>query len=97
MTIAEPSLRLFADGSFDLVYSNLVLQQQPSRAVVEQYLAEFMRVAHGGGLVVFQLPAKLRLRRRLQLRRRAYGLLRASGVQPGASSNGASASIRSGW
>ncbi len=83
VTIAEPSMRLFADGSFDLVYSNLVLQHQPSRAAVEQYLAEFMRVVRAGGLVVFQLPAKLTLRRRLQLRRRVYALLRAAGVRPG--------------
>lgn len=75
-------LDLFDDGSFDLVYSNLVLQHQPSRESVERLLAELLRVARSDGLVAFQLPAALARRRRVQPRRRAYAMLRRLGAQP---------------
>ena len=77
---SAPDLAIFRNAAFDLVYSNLVLQHLPERAAVERYLAEFLRVARPDGIVVFQLPAGLRLRRRLQLRRRLYRLLRAVGL-----------------
>jgi len=50
---AAPDLRRFADGSFDLVYSELVLQHLPP-STVESYLAEFMRVLRPGGVAVLQ-------------------------------------------
>jgi SAM-dependent methyltransferase len=50
-------LRLFGDGAFDLVYSNIVLQHmEPDIAV--RYIAEFMRVLKPGGLAVFQVPSR---------------------------------------
>jgi SAM-dependent methyltransferase len=48
-----PDLSRFADGTFDLVYSELVLQHLPLDAI-EGYLAEFMRVLHSGGVAVLQ-------------------------------------------
>ena len=46
-------LGLFADGSFDLVYSELVLQHLPA-PVIDGYLAEFVRVLAPGGVAVLQ-------------------------------------------
>jgi SAM-dependent methyltransferase len=73
-------LAIFRDGAFDLVYSNLVLQHLPDRAAVEGYVSEFLRVVRPDGIVVYQLPARLGLRQRLQSRRRLYRLLRGLGV-----------------
>jgi SAM-dependent methyltransferase len=69
-----------ADGSFDLVYSNIVLQHQPNHRIIRAYLAEFVRIARPGGLIVFQLPTRIPLRNRLQPRRRAYAALRRLGI-----------------
>lgn len=52
-------LRLFADGGFDFVYSNLVLQHmRPEYA--HGYLREFVRILVPKGVLVFQLPAEPR-------------------------------------
>lgn len=48
-----PDLSRFRDGSFDLVYSELVLQHLPAPAV-EMYLAEFLRVLKPSGVAVLQ-------------------------------------------
>ena len=49
-------LPMFAAGSIDFVYSNLVLQHmRPEFA--RGYIQEFMRVLAPGGLAVFQLPS----------------------------------------
>jgi SAM-dependent methyltransferase len=77
---SAPDLAIFRDASFDLVYSNLVLQHLPERSAVERYLAELLRVVRPDGIAVFQLPARLGLRQRLQPRRRLYRLLRGLGV-----------------
>lgn len=45
----DPDLRAFPDGSFDLVYTERVLQHLP-RPVLENYLAEFVRVLRPGGV-----------------------------------------------
>ena len=79
---SAPDLAIFRDGSFDFVYSSLVLQHLPDREAVEVYLAEFLRVVRTDGIVVFQLPAALGLRQRLQPRRRIYRLLRGLGLGP---------------
>jgi SAM-dependent methyltransferase len=51
-------LRRFADGTFDLVYSRIVLQHmQPP--LVRRYLPELIRVLRPGGALVFQLPDTL--------------------------------------
>jgi SAM-dependent methyltransferase len=51
-------LRSFSDGSFDFVYSNIVLQHmEPEYAA--NYIREFIRVLAPGGLIVFQLPSEM--------------------------------------
>jgi SAM-dependent methyltransferase len=52
---AADNLSLFPDDSFDLIYSNVVLQHMPPE-LFEPYLREFVRVLHPDGLAVFQLP-----------------------------------------
>jgi SAM-dependent methyltransferase len=73
-------LRQFETGSFDFVYSSLVLQHLPSAAHVEAYVAEFFRLVGPDGLVVFGIPRHISFPYSLQPRRRAYGLLRRLGV-----------------
>ena len=79
---ARPDLSLFDDGSFDMVNTRIVLQHLPSRAVVEGYVLEFLRILRDDGLLVFQLPSHLPLPVRLQPRRRAYLALRRLGLRP---------------
>lgn len=50
-------LSLFADDTFDLVYSNITLQHMPPR-LMRTYLAEFVRVLTTDGVCVFQLPVR---------------------------------------
>lgn len=78
----DADLRAFADASFDLVYSSIVLQHLATPADVEAYVGEFVRVLKPGGLAVFQVPAAISLRHRLQPRRRAYAALRTLGIAP---------------
>jgi SAM-dependent methyltransferase len=73
-------LGLFATGSFDLVYSSIVLQHLRSQAEIERFVSELVRVTAVDGLTVFQVPSTISLRYRLQPRRRAYALLRRTGV-----------------
>ena len=73
-------LRAFEEGSFDLVYSNIVLQHLPSVGLIESYIKEFIRTLTADGLLVFQLPRHIPWRNRIQPRRRVYRLLRALGV-----------------
>jgi SAM-dependent methyltransferase len=75
-------LSLLEPAGFDLVYSSLVLQHQPSREVALGYVREFLRVARPGGLVVFQLPTWLSPLGKFQLKRRTYGLLTRAGIKP---------------
>lgn len=79
---AQPDLRQFDDDSFDVVYSSIVLQHLPAQDEVERFIAEFVRVAAPGGLVIFQIPSTISIRYRLQPRRRLYRLLRAAGLSP---------------
>jgi SAM-dependent methyltransferase len=73
-------LRLFEDKSFDLVYSNIVLQHLPRIRLIKSYIADFMRVLAEEGLLVFQLPCHIPWKNRLQPRRRLYRLLRGLGA-----------------
>jgi ubiquinone/menaquinone biosynthesis C-methylase UbiE len=65
----------FADKSFDFVFSVLVLQHLPSKDLILGYVAEFVRLAKDDGVIVFQLPNQVPIRRRVQLRRRLWTLL----------------------
>mgnify|MGYP006087795903 CR=1 FL=1 len=51
----RPHLRQYQTGTFDLVYSRLVLQHIPPE-LVRRYIPELVRVLAPGGLLVFQLP-----------------------------------------
>ena len=53
-------LGAFADESFDLVYSSLVLQHMPGE-LAAGYLREFIRVVRPGGAVVMVVPEAHRL------------------------------------
>lgn len=53
----EPDLGVFADGSFDFVYSNIVLQHIPSD-LGRRYIAEFLRVLAPGGVAVVNCPSR---------------------------------------
>lgn len=57
---SEPDLALFDDGTFDFVYSNIVLQHIPP-LTVESYIREFFRVLRPGGIALFQMPNGPRL------------------------------------
>ena len=75
----ENDLRVFPDDHFDMICSFRVLQHVPGRRVIRSYISEFVRTLEKNGLLVFQLPCHIPRRRRIQPRRRAYGLLRALG------------------
>ena len=77
----QPDLRRYEDGSFDLIFTQIVLQHQPSRSAIEAYLDEFLRTLRPDGLLVFQLPSAIPLSLRLQPRRRVYVLLRRLGFR----------------
>ena len=49
-------LRMFADGRFDFIYSNIVLQHIPPEYSA-RYIREFVRVLSPGGMAVFQVPS----------------------------------------
>jgi SAM-dependent methyltransferase len=70
----------FADKTFDFVFTVLVLQHLPKKSTILNYIAEFIRVARPNGVVVFQLPNEVPLRRRLQIRRRLWWLLSSIGI-----------------
>jgi SAM-dependent methyltransferase len=61
---------------FDLVVANLVLQHLPSKARARVSIGRLIKATRPDGLLVFQLPTKLPLARRLQPRRRLYKPLR---------------------
>jgi trans-aconitate methyltransferase len=74
-------LRAFEDESFDLVYSNIVLQHLPNVRLIRVYLTEFIRLLADHGLLVFQLPRHIPWKNRIQPRRRLYRLLRNLGAK----------------
>lgn len=55
---AVDNLRIFADRTFDLVYSQIVLQHMPHACAVA-YIREFFRIARPGGFIMFQVPSHL--------------------------------------
>ena len=76
VTNEADDLGAFDSRSFDLVYSSIVLQHLPSAERIERYVAEFVRLLTPGGIAIFQIPAALPPRHRLQARRRLYAALR---------------------
>jgi ubiquinone/menaquinone biosynthesis C-methylase UbiE len=72
-------LRMFPDNRFDFIYTAIVLQHLPTQMMIKSYIAEFCRVLRRDGLLVFQVPARITLRNRIQLRRRLYAFLRGMG------------------
>jgi SAM-dependent methyltransferase len=79
---SAPDLRALGERSFDLVYSTIVLQHQPTRSAARGYVQEMVRLLRPGGRLVFQIPLDIPLRHRLQPVRRAYATLRSLGVSP---------------
>jgi SAM-dependent methyltransferase len=70
-------LRAHDEASFDMVNAWIVLQHMPSRALIERYLREFLRVLRPGGLLHFGVPERIPLSVRLFSRRNPYVVLRA--------------------
>jgi ubiquinone/menaquinone biosynthesis C-methylase UbiE len=52
----QDDLRLLPDNRFDFVYSIITLQHMEP-VYARRYIAEFVRVAAPGGVILFQLPA----------------------------------------
>ena len=75
-----PDLHQFPDGSFDLVYSNIVLQHVHP-GIAKRYIRDFVRIVRPGGLIVFQIPYWIHWKRRVQWRRRLFELLVRLGLQ----------------
>jgi SAM-dependent methyltransferase len=73
-------LEVLAGERFDLVYTGLVLQHQPSRATALRYLGALAQLVGPGGVLVAQLPVAMTMRLRLQPGRRVYEALRRLGV-----------------
>jgi SAM-dependent methyltransferase len=55
----RPDLSLFGNGTFDFVFTTLVLQHNPP-PVAEGYIRELVRVLAPGGVAVFDMPVRLR-------------------------------------
>jgi SAM-dependent methyltransferase len=70
----------FEDATFDFVFSVLVLQHLPKKSMILDYISEFLRVARGGGVIVFQLTNEVPFRHQIQARRRLWSLLSLLGV-----------------
>jgi SAM-dependent methyltransferase len=79
----SPDLEAFESGSFDFVYSSLVLQHMPSPQVALGYIDEFLRVTQPNGMTVFQVPYSRPWPVRLQAPRRLYAVLRRLGFREG--------------
>jgi SAM-dependent methyltransferase len=73
-------LSVFADNSFDFLYSARVLQHMPTPQLALEYIGEFVRVLRPGGVTCFQVPAKVKPYRRFVSRRRLAVPLRKIGV-----------------
>jgi len=73
-------LSRFKDDHFDFIYSYIVLQHIPKRSQIEGSIKEFIRCLSINGVAYFQLPSAIPLLNRLQLKQRAYKLLRNLGV-----------------
>jgi ubiquinone/menaquinone biosynthesis C-methylase UbiE len=70
----------FPDESFDFVSTFIVLQHIHTEREILNWIVEFVRVLRPGGTIVFQLPDKPSLRRRIQGRQRLWSLLHFLGM-----------------
>lgn len=52
-------LSLFPDNTFDLIYTIITLQHLEPRYII-RYIEEFIRTVQIGGIVVFQVPSRIR-------------------------------------
>jgi len=75
-------LRMFPSNRFDLLYSCRVLQHQPSKRLILEWVSEFVRVVKPGGAAAFQVPSYIPYLHRIQPRRRLYRVLQALGLPP---------------
>ena len=57
--VSGVDLSLFADCTFDLVFSFIVFQHVPSSRITLNYVSEIARVLKPGGLAAFQAPTTL--------------------------------------
>jgi SAM-dependent methyltransferase len=78
--IPDQGLTSWPDRSFDFLYSRIVLQHIPDVRVTKARIRELLRLLATDGLLVFQVPAAIPLRRRVQARPRLYAFLRRLGV-----------------
>ncbi len=76
-------LGAFESGTFDLVYSSIVLQHLPADHEVERLIGEFVRLISPSGIAIFQMPTSISIRYRLQPRRRLYAAGRRLGIRSG--------------
>ena len=56
-TLEGDHLQLFADGSFDFIYTTMTLQHLKPR-FMRRYIQEFLRVLRPDGLLIFQVPSR---------------------------------------
>jgi SAM-dependent methyltransferase len=56
-TLSGDDLQIFADQSFDFIYTTMTLQHMKPR-LMTRYLAEFLRVLRPDGLLIFQVPSR---------------------------------------
>lgn len=75
--LGPTGLEAYSDRSFDCIYSRIVLQHITDRAETGRILLDFVRLLAVGGILSFQLPAAIPIRRRLQPRPRLYSMLRS--------------------
>jgi ubiquinone/menaquinone biosynthesis C-methylase UbiE len=76
----EPHLHIFSDSSFDMIYTNMVLQHIPDPRIILDYIAEFIRLLKPDGLLVFQLPTYIPFYRQLMIQKKLYRLLHEAGI-----------------
>ncbi|MGH9276969.1 MAG: methyltransferase domain-containing protein [Acidimicrobiales bacterium] len=79
---ARPDLSLFDDGTFDFIYSMIVLQHM-TPGLAKGYVREFFRVVKPDGVVVFQVPAERTLVPTRPGQTRAEGPLPVDGFRAG--------------
>jgi SAM-dependent methyltransferase len=77
---ASGELTVLGERRFDMIYTRVVLQHQPSRDAARAYIETFLASLTPGGVVAFQLPTHIPRRHRLLVARRLYTALHRVGV-----------------